>query len=401
MHRRIYLDNSATTPMLPEVAEVMDRCYRESVGNPASSHWAGREARRTLENARETIAELLGARLAGPDPDKLIFTSGGTEANNLAIRGVMGLPPGHLIISAIEHPSVEAVAAHLEQQGSAVDRLGVSRQGVVQARELPRIAAARTRLVSVMLANNETGVIQPIAELAATCRAAGIPLHTDAVQAVGSIPVMFRELGADLLSFSAHKFHGPPGIGGLLVRGSVPLQRVSFGGAQQLGLRPGTEPVALCVGMAHALALWHQRQAQIEAHLRRLRDRFESALQQAWPAIVLHGVAAPRLPQTSNISFPQLDRQLLLLAIDRAGVACSSGSACASGSAEPSRVLRAMGCSRTLVQGALRFSFSRLHTDQDVTESIRRILLVCKDLWSRTGKPKMPHVPPSLTQMPL
>ncbi|MHB1033942.1 MAG: cysteine desulfurase family protein [Pirellulales bacterium] len=376
----IYLDHNATSPMLPEVAEAVARCHASTWGNPASQHQAGRRARQALEDARERISHILGAELTGPRSDRLIFTSGGTESNNLAILGLAGTAPGQAVISAIEHASVAGPAEHLNRAGWRIARLGVSSAGAVRVEELPGLLTDQTRLVSVMLGNNETGVVQPVRQLAERAAAAGVPFHTDAVQAVGKLPVDFRALGVATLSLSAHKFHGPRGIGALLVRHGARLSPILFGGFQQDGLRPGTEPVALAVGLCTALEVWHGRWESRREHLATLRDRFEAQLRAGWPEAVVNGGAAERLPHTSNVSFPGLDRQALAIALDLAGVACSTGSACASGASERSPTLLAMGLPAAVVEGALRFSFAATTTFEEVDEAARRILHVCKYL---------------------
>jgi cysteine desulfurase len=247
-----------------------------------------------------------------------------------------------------------------------------------------------TRLVSVLLANHETGVLQPIEELAALCGPAGVPLHTDAVQAVGKLPVSFRRLGAAAMSVSAHKFQGPAGIGALIVRQDVPLLPRTFGGHQQSGLRPGTEPVALAVGMAAALELCHKEQERHARRLRSLRDRFERALRTGVPGAVVHGAAAPRLPQTSNVAFPGLDGEVLRMALDLAGVACSVGSACSSGSTELSPTLRAMDLSGELAASSLRFSLGAAATEAEIDEAARRVVQVCGELRSPPPRPGQP-----------
>jgi cysteine desulfurase len=256
-------------------------------------------------------------------------------------------------------------------------------------------ATASVRLVSVMLGNNETGVVQPIAELADVCAAAGALLHTDAVQAVGKVPVDFRALGVDALSCSAHKFHGPPGIGVLIVRRGIRLEPLMRGGFQQGGLRAGTEPVALAVGMATALRLWHGESAARQVHLQTLRDRLEAGLRENWPELVVHGGGAARLPQTSSMAFPGLNRQALLMGLDLAGIACSSGSACASGSTEPSHVLLAMGCSKGVVESSVRWSVGWTTTAQEVEEAVRRINMVCNRLRHQDAGRKSASPPPS------
>jgi cysteine desulfurase len=401
----IYLDHNATTPILPEVAEAMSQCHTVGYANPASQHRAGRRARQVLEEAREGIGRLLGADLDSPQPDHVLFTSGGTEANNLAtfglsrrtgrpIENAAPAPLPHLIISSIEHPSVVGPADWLKQQHYALDRLDVSHDGVIQVDKFAALLRPETRLVSVMLGNNETGVLQPVEQLAPICVAAGVPLHTDAVQVAGKLPVNFRQLGVTALSASAHKFHGPVGIGVLLLRHGTSLVPLSHGGFQQSGLRPGTESVALAVGMHTALLLWHREWSSRQARMTSLRDAFESALRSECPELVVHGANAPRLPHTTNVAFPGLDRQALMMALDLAGVACSTGSACASGSSEPSPTLVAMGCSKSLVQGSLRFSLGATTTQAEVAEAARRILRVYIDLRDAEPARKMPSFPP-------
>jgi len=398
---RIYLDNSATTPILPEVLESMDQCHRQVTGNPASQHFSGREAHRQLEDARDLVGQVLGANRWASPPDRVYFTSGGTEANNLAIFGLAGSEPGHLVTSAIEHPSVAAAAGGLARRGWAVDLLGVDGNGVVSAAALGGLLRDDTRLVSVMLGNNETGAVQPVAELAALCRERNVPIHTDAVQAVGSIAVDLHALRVDLLSCSAHKVHGPPGVGALVVRGGLTPAAQLVGGSQQQAVRPGTESVPLCVAMARALALWHDQQQHLARCVEAMRDQFEVALRQHWPAIEVHSCRARRLPHISFVSFPGLDRQQLLMALDMAGVSCSSGAACVSGSSRPSSVLKAMDCSETSIRGAIRFSFSRLTRAPEVDESVRRILKVCKQLGAGNSAGKSPFTPPAVLRSPV
>lgn len=390
MDQPIYLDHNATTPLAPEVAEAMRECYLTPALNPASQHAFGRQARRTLEAARERIGELLGARIATSDADQVVFTSGGTEANNLALFGLKGAgethssrpvsPAPHAIVSAIEHPSVSTVEDEMERRGWQIDRLGVDTQGEVRVDQLENLLRPQTRFVAVVLGQNETGVLQPVAEIAAVCARHGVPCHSDAAQVVGKLPVDFGGLGVTTLSAAAHKFHGPLGIGVLLIRHGTELRPQLFGGFQQGGLRPGTESVALAVGMCRALELWHSEREARAARLRQLRDRFEAAVVEAWPNAIIIGRAAPRLPHTSNIAFVGLDRQALFMALDQAGVACSTGSACASGSSEPSPALLAMGLNRAVVGSALRFSLGATTSGQEVDEASRRISRCCNEL---------------------
>lgn len=382
----IYLDHNATTPLLEEVAAAMAPWLRERFGNPASQHAAGRRARRALEDARAEIGRLLGADLSGGRPDRVIFTSGGTEANNLALLGTCSGAPGEAIVSAIEHPSVTAAATRLEERGWTVHRLPVAADGVVDVAALDGLLTSRTRLASVMLANNETGVIQPIAEIAERCQALGVPLHTDAAQVAGKLPVDFRSLGCSLLSVAAHKFHGPLGIGALIARHDVPLEPLIVGGVQQEGLRGGTESVALAVGMQAALAAWEREKEARANRMQRLRDELEARLAAGYEGrVVVHGASAPRLPHTTCLAFAGIDRQALVIALDLAGVACSTGSACASGSSEPSPTLVAMGCSRELLGSSVRFSLGATTTHADVVAAAEKILAVCGRLRAPAG----------------
>lgn len=353
------------------------------LANPASQHEAGRKARHVLEDARDRIAYALGAKTDGTDADQVVFTSGATEANNLAIRGLVGSPPGEIIVSAVEHPSIMQPAEHLAQNGFELRILPVDRNGVAHLSDLADLISKRTRLVCLMLGNNETGALQPVAKIARKCRELGIPVHTDAAQVAGKLPISFRKYDVATMSISGHKFHGPRGIGALVVRHETKLAPFMFGGFQQGGLRPGSETIELPVGLLKAFDLFHEDQSERIRQLSKLRDQFEAKLSNKWPSIVINAAGADRLPHTSNISFPRFDRQALLMALDRAGVACSTGSSCASGSTDPSPVLRAMGCDKTLLDSALRFSFGAFNTAEEIDESVRRIYGILKDLQSR------------------
>lgn len=355
----IYLDNSATTPLDPRVLEAMQESYRLNPGNPASQHQLGNQARRELENARTSIATVLGADIQSADGESLVFTSGATEANNLAIKGLVGSQPGKIVTSAIEHPSLLDSANHLKQAGWDLQHVSVDSTGILDLDHAASCITPDTQLVSIMLGNHETGALQPLKEISALCRSADALLHTDATQAVGKIPVDFRDLGVDALTFSAHKFHGPASIGGLLLKHGTVLHPLFHGGLQQLAMRPGTESVALAVGMQVALNLCKQGAPSHEESVLGLRNLFEKMLQEKLPWISITSQGSPRLPHVSNIAFPGLNRQALMMALDLAGVACSTGSACASGSTDPSPVLQAMGLAEELVESALRFSFGR------------------------------------------
>jgi cysteine desulfurase len=382
----LYLDNNSTTPLGRAADEAMRQYLRAGYGNPASAHAAGRQARRALEDARERTAALLGAH-----PDEVVFTSGATEANNLALLGQCGEPPGHLLASPIEHPSVLEPLRHLAATGFVLDFLPVDGQGIVPADALPPRLRPDTRLVAVMLANHETGAVQPIAECglriadwqAALRSAIRLPqsaFHCDATQAVGKIPVHFHELGVSTLSLSAHKFHGPQGVGALLVRRGVKLRPLARGGHQQRGLRPGTEPVALAVGLAAALEDAHREADSRRAHVGRLRGLFLGHLQENAAPVVLNGPAEGGLPHTLNLSFPGVKADALLMALDLAGVACSTGSACSSGSLLPSPVLQAMKVPQVVLHSAMRFSLSSLLSEEQITEAARRVAATVRRL---------------------
>jgi cysteine desulfurase len=376
----IYLDYNSTTPLAPEAAAAMAEWQTGRFGNPASQHAVGRRARQALEHAREEIGRILGASGSGHSPDRVILTSGGTEANNLFVFGMARLfdadcEPGEAIISAIEHPSITAPADVLAQRGWMIHRVGVAHEGVVDLAAFDELLSERTRFVSIMLANNETGVVEPVAEIARRCQALGVPMHTDAAQAVGKLPVDFRALGASAMTVAAHKFHGPLGVGALVARGDLDLRPLVVGGFQQDGMRGGTESVALAAGMHAALAAWEREKEARAERLRSLRDRLEALLVAGYPGrVVINGAAAPRLVHTSNVALVGADRQALVMALDLAGVACSTGSACASGSSEPSATLLAMGLDQEILAASVRFSLGAGTTAEEIDEAARRIL---------------------------
>jgi cysteine desulfurase len=376
----IYLDNNATTRIDPRVAQAIHDCHLAGHVNPASQHRMGRQTRRVLEQARDTVGRILGCHLSDMQADRIVFTSGGTEANNLALLGLAGRPPGRIIISAIEHPSVVGPAEQLTRLGFDVQRIRVSRDGVVQIDHLRELLNNDTRLVSVMLGNNETGVLQPVSELAELCAEASVPLHTDAVQVVGKLPVHFRRLGVAAMSLAAHKFHGPRGIGALILRPAVRLAPILFGGFQQEGIRPGTESVALAVGLSRALELWEEESIVRQQRMTSLRDQLEDAIRAEVFDVVINGAGAARLPHTISLCFPGIERQSLLMALDLAGIACSAGSACASGSSEPSPVLVAMQLAPEVISGSIRLSLGADSTESDILDSCRRICNTVKVL---------------------
>lgn len=375
----IYLDNNATTPVHPEVVEVIARCMRESFANPGSRHVAGRRARVVLEDARESVARILGA-----DPSEVIFTSGGTESSNQAIFGLSSGPPGVIVQTAGEHPATMESCKSLVQRGHRLHILPVDSRGLLIAEAFAEIPWSDVRLVSVILAHNETGVIQDLSPLSALCREHRVPLHVDAVQAVGKIPVDFGRLGATALSLGAHKFHGPRGVGALLVRHGVKLSPLMFGGHQEQDRRPGTEAVPLIAGMARALEIWQTEHVERTAWLTRLRDALEAGLQQRCAPVVVNGAGAPRLPNTLNISFLGCDGEAVLVALDLQQICCSLGSTCASGAAEPAPSLVAMGCPPEVYRSAVRFSVGAENTDSEIEEAVRRIARVVEQ--TRVGK---------------
>jgi cysteine desulfurase len=388
----IYLDNNATTALDPEVLEAM-RPYWLCAGNPESRHAAGRAARRAWEHAKETVARILGA-----DPGEVIFTSGGTESNNLAIFGLAGAGghaddedagrdtnarprgAGHVVSSPIEHPAVAEAVARLEADGFAVDRPAVDDAGVADPERMAAVLRPETRLATLMLANNETGAVQPVARLAALVGHAGVPVHTDAVQAVGRIPVDFRGLGVATLAASAHKFHGPVGAGLLLVRSGVRLRARLHGGGQQQGRRPGTVAVPMAVGLAAALERWQVEAPARTARWTALRDRLEARLIAALGPgrVVRNGPAEDplRLPQTVSLGFPGLDGDALLMQLDLACIAASLGSACASGSTRPSPTLVAMRVPDDRLRSSVRFSLGATTTAAEIDDALGRIIAI-------------------------
>ena len=370
------MDANATTPLLPEVFEAMRPFYLGGFGNASSIHHYGQQARMAVESAREQVAAALGARAA-----EIVFTSGATESDNLALFGIVGKAldagePAHLITSAIEHHAVLHAAEALGKRGAAVTFVPVGADGVVDPDEVRRALRPETRLISIMLANNETGALQPVAEIARIAAEADVWLHTDAVQAVGKVPVNVRELGIDLLSLSAHKVHGPQGVGALWVRRGTPLQPLFYGGAHERQRRAGTENLPGVVGLGEAirrsqLALADGTLARVAA----FRDRLEQGLLSAIDASGVNGPTSPgtRLPNTTNLWFDHLEGEALVIALDLKGLALSGGSACASGATEPSHVLTAMGLSAHRARASLRFSLSRTSTEADVDRALELV----------------------------
>ena len=367
MNRPIYLDHHATTPVDPRVVEAMLPYLGEEFGNASSStHAYGWRAEAAVEDARGRIAAAIGAA----EPGEIVFTSGTTESDNLALQGVARAAPrgrDHLVTTAIEHHAVLDTCRALESAGFSVTYVPVDANGLIDPHDVARASSERTALVSVMAANGEIGAVQPLREVAALCRERGVLLHTDAAQAVGKIPLDVRETGVDLLAFCGHKLYGPKGIGALYVRSGRPRLRLApllHGGGHERGLRPGTLPVALIVGFARALELCVEEMESEASRALALRERLWNRLQKDLEGVQLNGHPQRRLPGNLNVSFAGTDAAALLVALD--GVALSTGSACASGRAEPSHVLAALGLPPALARGAIRFGIGRGNTRQEI-----------------------------------
>jgi cysteine desulfurase len=372
--RRVYLDNSATTPVDPRVAGAMARAVVETFGNASSVHGFGQQARAAVDRARREVATLIGAK-----QNEIVFTSGGTEANNLAIRGLCEAAAAHghhVITSAIEHPSVAGVCLELEKRGWEITRLPVYENGIVRLEDLIQAVRADTVLISIMLANNEIGTIQPLTQIGTfvrETRAAGqrtLWFHTDAVQAAGRVPINVDDLGCDLLTLSAHKLYAPKGVGALYVRRGVRLHGQNVGGHQERERRAGTENVPGIVAFGEAAKLAREELQQRASHDRALRDRFEAEVRNRIPDIVMNGDRINRLGHLSNISFRYIEGEGLLINLDLEGIAVSTGSACSSGTLEPSPVIRALGLNDELARGSIRFSFGKDNTEDDVDYAV-------------------------------
>jgi len=368
MTKRVtYLDNAATTPVRPEVLEAMlPYLGKEAFGNPSSAHRFGRAARAGIEEAKRAVATAVGA-----EPNQVVFTSGGTEADNLAIIGAALAArdrggPFRVAVSATEHKAALAAAHAVKHLGGEEVILPVTASGQVDGAALDNALARGVAVVSVMWVNNEVGTVQPVAELATRCCDAGVSFHSDAVQAFGKIPVSLRDVTCTLLTISGHKIGAPKGVGALIVRDRKAVEAIIHGGGQQFGIRPGTENVPGIVGLGVAARLAAEEQQSLAERLGELRDELERRLVAIVPDALIHGWQGPRAPHISNVSIPGTDSEALLMHLDLAGIACSSGSACSTGAVEPSHVLTAMGVPRELGVAALRFSFGKDSTIEDV-----------------------------------
>jgi len=374
---RIYLDNAATTTVRPEAVAAMLPLLGGGY-NPSSLHAEGRAARAALDDAREAVARVLGAA-----PREIVFTGGGSESDVTAIVGAaraLAARGRHVVTSAIEHHAVLHAADVLERDGWRVTRLPVDRRGLVDPQEFAAALEPQTTVASVMLANNEIGVVQPVAELAALARARGVVFHTDAVQAAGWLPLAVDALGVDLLSLSGHKFNGPKGVGILYVRRGTPLEPLIVGGGQEHGLRAGTEDVAGIVGLAAALRLAEAERPVTSQRVAALRDRLQSGILAAFPDALVNGAAAPRLPNNLSVAFAGLPSDALLMRLDLDGIAASAGSACAAGSLEPSHVTAALGLDEERRLGVIRFSLGRQTSVAEIDEVLRRLPRAVSDV---------------------
>ena len=376
MDKRIYFDHAATTPVDPRVLEKMLPYFTQKFGNPNSQHAFGRETVCAVDDARDEIAACIGAKSS-----EIYFTSGGTEADNWALRGAaysLVNRGRHLIVSAVEHPAMIATAKELVKKGFEVTFAEVDEYGAVDLEKLEKAIRSDTVFVGVMTANNEVGTIQPVKEIAALCKAKGIVFFTDAVQAAGAIPLNVKEIGADMLSFSAHKFYGPKGIGVLYIRSGLKIEKLVSGGHQERSMRGGTTNVPAVVGMAEALRIATQSLDENAAYVSAIRDHFIHRVLREIPYVKLNGHPEKRLPANANFSFRYIEGESLLFSLDLKNIAVSSGSACSSGSLEPSHVLLAMGLPEGLAHGSIRFSFGKHNTMEEAdyaVDALKEIVL--------------------------
>ena len=371
MEQFVYVDNAATTKLSPVVLEAMMPYLTEEYGNPSSLYRFGNHAKRAIEQARKEVADVLGA-----EPFEILFTGGGTEADNWVkeiMRSLKARGKNHFITSAVEHHALLHSAQRLQKEGFEVTFIPVDREGQIDPEQVRAAIRPETGLVSIMFANNEIGTIYPIKEIGAICRQAGVLFHTDAVQAAGHLPINVKEMNIDLLSLSAHKFHGPKGVGAFYCRRGIPLPSLIDGGAQERGKRAGTENVAGIVGLGAALRLANEEMSETSARVSAMRDRLIDGILQTVPMCRLNGPRHNRLPGNCNISFLGIEGESLLLRLDLAGIAASSGSACASSSLDPSHVLLAIGLPHEVAHGSVRLSLSDYNTEEDVDYILEKL----------------------------
>ena len=371
MEQFVYADNAATTKLSPAVLEAMMPYLTEEYGNPSSLYRFGNHAKRAIEQARKEVADVLGA-----EPFEILFTGGGSEADNWVkeiMRSLKARGKNHFITSAVEHHALLHSAQRLQKEGFEVTFIPVDREGQIDPEQVRAAIRPETGLVSIMFANNEIGTIYPIQEIGAICRQAGVLFHTDAVQAAGHLPINVKEMNIDLLSLSAHKFHGPKGVGAFYCRRGIPLPSLIDGGAQERGKRAGTENVAGIVGLGAALRLANEEMSETSARVSAMRDRLIDGILQTVPMCRLNGPRHNRLPGNCNISFLGIEGESLLLRLDLAGIAASSGSACASSSLDPSHVLLAIGLPHEVAHGSVRLSLSDYNTEEDVDYILEKL----------------------------
>ncbi len=383
MKNTIYMDYAATAPVLPEVLEEMLPFFTEKYGNPSGVYGTGREARQAVEKARRQVAEAIGA-----EPREIIFTSGGSESDNLAIQGTafaLRDRGRHLITSRIEHHAVLNACRRMEEQGWRVSYAPADREGRIRPERVAELIGEDTVLVSVMAANNEIGTLEPVADIGRTVRGKGVLFHTDAVQAAGAVPIDVNGMNVDLLSLSAHKFHGPKGTGALYVRRGTRIDGLIRGGAQERSLRAGTENVAGIVGMGKAMEIAVRDMAENTVRIRRLRDMLIRGIRECVPDAVLNGPEEDRLPGNCHFSFPGADGEALLLRLDLAGIAASGGSACTSGSPEVSHVLEGIGLEEGLAKSGIRLTLGRESTEDEVRRVLEVLPEIVRDLRKGTG----------------
>lgn len=375
--RTVYADNNATTRVAPEVYEAMQPFFNEQFGNPSSMHYLAKPAEQAITKAREQVACLLNA-----DPTEIVFNSCGTESDNAALRGVLASQPHkrHIITTRVEHPAVRNVCQYLGKNGYRVTELSVDKLGRLDLDELRETLDDDTALVSIMWANNETGVIFPIREIADMVKSRGVLFHCDAVQAAGKIPIDLRTVNIDLLSISGHKLHAPKGIGVLYIRRGTYFSPLMIGGHQEKGRRAGTENVPYIAGLGKACELVLEHMEEEQTRVRALRDRLEQELVEKALDASVNGDPVNRLPNTTSISFKYIEGEAILLMLSAEGIAASSGSACTSGSLEPSHVLRAMGIPFTRVHGSIRFSLSRYNSDEDISYIVEKMVPIARRL---------------------
>ena len=383
MKKRYYFDHNATTPVRPEVIEAMTPYLTDMYGNASSAHSFGREAHHAMEQSRESVAHLLGA-----EPDEIFFTGCGTESDNIALIGYMlSAPEGRdgLVTSKVEHSAIMKASERLERDGFSIAYLDVDGSCRVLPDRIRESVNETTALVSIMHGNNETGVLQDIEEIAKIAHEAGALFHTDAVQSTGKVPVDVKKMGIDMLSLSGHKLNAPKGIGALYIKKGIPVTPLTYGGSHERGIRPGTENIPWIVALAKAAELVSENIHEEAERLSTLRDKLEQGIVDAVPDIFINGNDAPRLPGTTNISFPGVDGEALLFSMDTEGIAVSTGSACTTGEVEPSHVLIAMGREPKVAQGSLRFSLGWGTTDEGVEHILRVLPPVVKRLRTISG----------------